>query len=255
MNIVKRIAAGLVILLSITGFLLCVAGIVATWRIKPTLTEHTRKTFDTVNTAVDLTAESLKRVNESLITAKMELQHVRTYSASSDNNPPQGNFFVRSAVRMMGQDLSPRIGNAQEKLDTVTEAAVVVSSLLRGAEDIPLVAKTPISKEELQSTSAQLASLADSAQKLNGMLGSASPEDAQAMRETASRMDEALGRVHASTTGYEARVVRLQGDVARLEPQVFRWIDRGAIIITLALIWIALSQISMLVHGWKWFKH
>ncbi len=53
---------------------------------------------------------------------------------------------------------------------------------------------------------------------------------------------------------YQARVAELKGAIAAARGDYHWWTMLGAVLAASLLAWLAVSQISMVLHGWSWAK-
>src|SRR5262249_28169915 len=145
--------------------------------------------------------------------AKASLREVGRNSRQLGPDPKQNNPLVQLIVRQAATDLSPKVGNVRQALGSVTEAAVVIDSVLDNLNEIPLVSVSHLDTERLQATSGQLAALADRTQELSAMLPETNDASASAVKDRASQIDGILIELQTVAAEYEPRVVQIQDRV------------------------------------------
>ena len=62
-----------------------------------------------------------------------------------------------------------------------------------------------------------------------------------------------LDDVQSDVDDLRTQIGDLQTRVATLKGRVPLWIDLGSIAITLLFLWLAISQVSVFIHGWSLF--
>ena len=159
----------------------------------------------------------------------------------------------RTAARKLADQLSPNLGDAQQKLAIVADIAVVANSLLEGLDEGPLAQRAPLQPEQFHDAERNLTNLARSARKLQSLLGpeSASGRDVEAH---ASEMEDALGKVGAKVDELSERVGQARERTAGLRRELLHWTPFAQVAATVLFSWIGVGQLSLLVYGWSLYR-
>src|SRR5262249_41477940 len=137
MKVRKRILAGLTLLLGTVMLLLSLAGGVGVWIVKEPATAKATHVFDRIEAALKIADQGLGQDKTSLDRAAERLDSVKANQRELAERP-RAAFDLRGImVRKVQQKLAPELGNANEKLHTVAEAAVVVNSILEDLGSFP----------------------------------------------------------------------------------------------------------------------
>jgi hypothetical protein len=70
-----------------------------------------------------------------------------------------------------------------------------------------------------------------------------------------SRMEQTLKTLQGLVAEYEPQFRQVRERTDMVQAKIFRWIIPVTALISFVCFWIALSQISALVHIWSWLKH
>jgi hypothetical protein len=254
MKVCKRILAGLVLLLSVLGLVLSLAGGVGVWVVKPPVTAKATHVFERIEAALELADQGLDHVNQSLANAADRLESIRAEQRRLSEEPQRGNAARRLMARTVQQRIAPELGDAHEKLHTVAEAAVVANSVLEDLGNFPLLSASGLDVESLAEMNRRLSQVESSAWELSRLFGE-QELDADAAGAELSRIQQALKTMREWIDEYESRVTEVRQRTEELKSKTLRWITPAAILISLVCFWIGLSQVSLMCHAWSWWKH
>jgi hypothetical protein len=243
--------AVLLFLLGGAGVVLCGAGIAACWAYLPSLGQRGATVCERVERLLGVTADSLDQVKVSLKKAGADLNAIKETEKAPPQAEPAKQRLRRTASRKVADQLSPNLGDVQQKLATLTDVAVVANSLLEGLDQVPLARMIPLQPDQFQDAGQQLSNLTQSAQRLQTLLG---PEGGGGVEEQTSKMQDALGRVEAKVDGLLDRVTQARERTAEARRELMHWLPFAEVAATVLLIWIGLGQLSLLVHGWSLFR-
>jgi hypothetical protein len=254
MRACNRILAGLVLLLSVVALLLSLAGAVGVWLVKGRVTARATRVFERVESALAVADHGFEHVKSSLARAVERLDSAREEQTKIAQQPQSNNAMRRMLARTVQQKIAPELGNANEKLHTVAEAAVVVNSVLEDAGNFPFLATSGLDIEGLTRINTRLSEVAPAVWDLSRLIGEPrsdpDPDEAAQM----SRVDQTLKTMQGLLSDYESQVTQVRHRVEALKARTLPWILPASILISLACIWIALSQVSLLIHAWSWWK-
>jgi hypothetical protein len=139
-------------------------------------------------------------------------------------------------------------------VNVVTEASVVINSLLDGIKDLPLTSLTGIDAGQMRQIESTLSGVATKSQALSAALGDSLPEEGPGLDDRTSEVQEGLNRVLQLLSEFQSEVKRVQTRLAELKPETLAWIKAAPFIITVVLAWVALSQMSLFAHAWSWLR-
>jgi len=253
MRVVKHLVGAVVVLLSVVGLVAALAAVVAVWVVRQKLDESSAKVLDRVENALDLTAKTTRRANEVLDRAEASLVEYRKSPPEQADVDASRRLALGMAAGKIRQDYSSQMDEVRYNLSTLAEAAVVANSVLESAEGWAAESGANLDADRARALSDNLGNAAALSRELQGRLkdsptGGVSPE----ARQRASEIEAVLQKVRGYTQEFESRVAGLQAREAAVRPRLFFWLYGGALIATALLLWFAVAQVSLLVHGWSW---
>jgi hypothetical protein len=253
MKVIKRIMAAVAFLLAIAVLLLSTACGVGVWMVKKPVTDRTVRIMGRIEAALDLGDQGLEQVKTSLANAAVRLDSVREEQRKLAQEPRNSGTVRRVMARTVQQRIAPEIGNAHETIHTVAEAAVLINSVMEDLSHLPFPSNSGLDSSRLTEINGRLSEMESSAWELTRLLGeTGSDDDADAQL---TRMEQTLKTMQNLVAEYEPQFRQVRERTDELKAQILRWITPAAVLISLVFFWIALSQISVLVHAWSWFRH
>jgi predicted component of type VI protein secretion system len=247
----QRVVAVIALAISAAVLLACLIVGVGVWVVKPRVTAKATTLFGRVDSALNVAEENLDLVQASLGRAAQRLDDAREEQRKLAQEPPPNSALTRVVARSVLPRVAPDLGTAQEKLHNVAEAAVVVNSVLEDVGNFPLLSATGLDLDRLTEMNSRLADVGPAAWELSRLLGE--QDDSDAASGQASRIEQTLQTVQASIAEYEPRLADVRQRTEALQARTTGWITPAAIIISLACLWIALSQVSVMSHARRWW--
>jgi hypothetical protein len=255
MSACVRTLAGFTFLVSLVMLLLSLAGGVGVWVVKEPVRAKATHAFERVEGALDVADQSLDHVKASLARAAERLDGVREEQRKLAANPPKLNTMRRFLTQTIQQRVAPELGDANEKLHTVAEAAVVVNSVLEDLGTFPLLSVTGLDVDQLRDLNGSLSQVATSAWNLSRLLGEPPPpSDPDAAAMQLSRVERTLKTIQGLVAKYEPQLREVRQRTEELKAKTLPWITPAAIIISVVCFWVALSQVSLMVHACSWWR-
>jgi hypothetical protein len=256
MSFARRLFAVFVILVSAAFLIAALAGSVGVWVVKGPLIERTTKIGDRVDRALGLAERGLGEADASLQKATESVNAIKGHHAKLGGDKEQNRFLMRLIAMRIDDGLAPQVQDTRQRLLAVTEAAVAINSVLGDLNELPSGSISGPDADRLKQISGLLMQLAASAQELNGMLTNPKPEgvSADAVGSRVVNIDQLLQTIRARVADYLLQVTDFKQQVDTLRSRILRAIDLGTPIASLVFLWIAVSQISLLVHAWSWLK-
>jgi hypothetical protein len=254
MNVCKRILAGLTLLVSAAMLLLSLAGGVGVWIVKGPVTDKATHVFGRIDDALEIAEQNLDLARDGLDRAAARLDRVREEQGKLAQHPEPTNAKRRALARMVRKAVTPELGDAHKKLQTIAEAAVVVNSVLEDVGNLPFLSTSGLDVDRLREMNRRLASVGPAAWELSRLLGE--PEaDSDAASNQLSRVEQALKSLKASLGEYASRVTEFRQRTEELKSRTLTWITPAALLVSVVCFWVALSQVSLMCHAWFWWKH
>jgi hypothetical protein len=252
--LMKRILAALTILISVVGLLLSIAAGVGVWMVKAPVTAKATYVFDRVETALDVASQGLDHVKTSLARAAERLEAVKEEQRKIAKEPRTGGMVRRLMARTVQQRVAPEFSDAHEHLHTVAEAAVVVNTVLEDVGNFPMFSVTGLEMGDLTEMNNRLTQVESSAWEMTRLLGE-SGSDADGAEAGLSRIERTLDTMRGLLATYEPRLTQVRQQTEQVKSRTLAGILPAAIVITFICFWIAVSQVSLMIHAWSWWRH
>lgn len=254
MKVCKRILAGFTLLLGLAGLLLSVAGGVGVWIAKEPVTTRTTHVFQRIEAALDVADRGLDRIQTSLTNASERLERVKEEQRQLAQEPRQNNTVRRLLARTVQQRVAPELGNAQETLHNVAEAAVVVNSVLDDLGNFPFLSRSGLDLDQLTEINTRLAEVGPAAWELSRLLGEPGSEADDDASTQMSRVERSLQTMQRLIDEYEPRLTQVRQRTEELKTTILTWITTAVVVVSLVCFWVALSQVSVMAHACSWWR-
>jgi hypothetical protein len=255
-KVASPVLAGLAFLLSTAALVFGIAAGIGVWIVKEPVTARATHIFERIEAALDIADKGLDHVKTSLANATARLDRVKQEQRKLAQEQGRNSTLGRLLARTVQQTIAPDLGNANEKLHTVAEAAAGVNSVLEDLGNFPLLAVSGLDLGRLQEINSRLAEVAPAAWELSRLLGdSGTGSDPDAAGTQLSRVEQALKTMQGWITAYEPRFMQVRQQVEGLKAMTLPWITPATVVVSLVCLWIALSQVSVLCHAWSWWRH
>jgi hypothetical protein len=249
MRLLRRLVGLLSGVAGLIGLLLCIVGVAGCWMLHAEIIGRVDRTFGRAESALADARDHLGKAGDRLRRTETELQAIQKREADLASRPPAERTARRALTRKSLGALEPQLGEARELLVQATEVGLVVNGLLDALAELPLVERLNVDADRLKTTSTQLSEAIDRSAKLSTVLARAAPDDSTDIAGESTRTAEILGRILASVDGATDRVDGVRGKVEASHGRISHWVTTGALIVTLALVWIGFGQLSLLLHG------
>jgi hypothetical protein len=252
MTFCRRILAALTFLLGAAVLLVSLAGGVGVWVVKGPVAARTERVFGKVDAALGVAEQKLGQVQASLGRAAKRLDSAREEQGKLAQASKPRCAVRRTLARRVRQEVAPELGDAQDKLHTVAEAAVVVNSVLNEVASIPLLAVSGLDTDRLRQMNSRLAEVGPAAWELSRLLGESGPEADDADNQL-SRVEQTLQTLRGWVADYQPRLTETRQQMQALQSRTLRWITPAAAVISAVCFWVALSQVSLMAHARSWW--
>ncbi len=244
MKAIKRLFAVLLSLLGVAGLVLCVGGVVGVFIVKKPLQERTTRLLKEAGQSLQTAADGVDVVHESLLKAREELKQ---FSRKPDAEHPKPTFVDR----VVAEHLESNVKNIGATVNVVADASVVLNSLLGSLNEIADTGLGQIDTDRLKDVQGGLSDLTRSSHRLSVLLGDQKGNESA---EQAAQMLDGLDRVIVWLDELQGKIKTIQGDVTKLQSRTPGWIQMGSIVLPAVLVWMALSQLTMIGFACWWFR-
>ena len=249
---VRRIFSGILILLCAILLVISVVGIGAIWYYNEPLTQEATGQLKTVDRELALAQATLRSSEKELQRAlrivdateeALEKLTQQSESAGSLFDRIQGTLDDRLLPEL--KTTRSRIEEARTTLESLQAILASVSSFVPGVDlNVPdqLLNDLVASASSLDSEIANMETLATQASTFVGDASYLLGGDLTQTRESLQTFLSAIQDYEKKVTGWRKQETFILENAPK-------WIDQASIILTVFLVWFALSQFSLLLHG------
>jgi hypothetical protein len=249
---VRRIFAGILILLSAILLVLSMVGIGAIWYYNEPLTREVTgqlKEIDIELAQAEATLQSsekeLQRALRIVDATQEALEKLTQQSNSADSllETIQGTLDDRLLPEL--KTTRGRIEEARATLENLQTILASVGSFIPGVDlNVPDQLLSDLI-ESTQSLDTEIANMELLATQASAFVGDASYLLGGDLTQTRDSLQSFLSAIQ----DYEKKVARWREQGADILENTPKWIDQGSIVLTVFLVWFGFSQFSLLMHG------
>jgi predicted nucleic acid-binding Zn-ribbon protein len=258
MRTLKRILAVIVMVISVLLLVLSLASIAGTWIVRDQLTTGLVGIVTAAETRATTVKQGLDRLDTALTQARDQVaaveQDVQAFGADVEQNRP---LFTAISDRV-GLNLSPLVDSAREIMTTIREAVAAVNSTIEAINAIPFVSVPVPELESLKKLSQDVDNFRTEVQDLRTAMDQRRIEiidgAVSIITTPTSQIGSTLDGMRTTVSGYSRQLGAVQEGLSSFKSAIGRWLAWTAVILSLILLWLALSQAGLFVLGWRAFS-
>ena len=248
----RKIFSWTLIVLGGIFLLLSVAGIIAIWAYNTPLTRQATAQLKGIDdqlsqaqATLDSSQKELERALRIVDAAQAALDKLKAQTNSTGN-------FLETIQSTLDDRLLPELKTTRSRIDSARATLEQLQSILTGVSGF-------VPGLDLSAPDKILSDLISSANSLNGEITNVEALAKQAslfvsdssylLGGDLTETRDSLQNFVASIKEYKAKVAGWRAQVAYLTEGAPRWIDQASIGLTIFLLWFALSQFGLILHG------
>jgi methyl-accepting chemotaxis protein len=243
MKLLQSIFAVALMTLSLVVLIGCSAGIYKLWVVRQDLF----KTAEALTTQLDNGLESALAAGQN---AKRSQETVHEYVRMVTENS-SGLELGSARNRESARYLRSLIG----RLKVFSDASATTTTLRQNFQKMPVGQISFFNSDKLNHAAERSAQMSATLQKLELMLGAEEKEfSEEELIAVATKMDDALQEGDETIDDWLSELDDARVELSRFSARIFSWLTAVTVTLTVFFAWIALSQVSVLAHGWKWYQ-
>ena len=130
-----------------------------------------------------------------------------------------------------------------------------LSSLLQSFQELPLGQTSRIKPDELEGLADQASQLSVALGRLQAVVGEEDKDVSEKeVAVAASEMDLVLQKCQSRLDDWQSNLDAVSEEFQHVKAEILDWLRIAAITVTVACVWVAVSQISLFAHACKWFR-
>jgi chromosome segregation ATPase len=255
MRTLKRIAAVVIMVTSVLVVVLGLAGIAGTWMVRAQLDDGLGRIMTAAGAEATGAQQQLDRLDAALAQASTQIAAVEQEAQDLGTDLDQNRPLLTALTDKLGVDLAPLAVRAQEMMDTIRETVAAVNSIAETINALPFVSKPIPELEKLNTLAEEIDTFEAEVQNLRLTIEQRRSEiiagGVSIVTVPTARIRGGLDRAQATVSDYSQRLGTFQEDLSALRATLEHWLTWLAVILTLILLWLALSQVAVFVLGWR----
>ncbi|HET6595828.1 MAG TPA: hypothetical protein VFG81_09405 [Anaerolineales bacterium] len=249
---VRRIFAGILILLSAIFLVASVVGIGAIWYYNEPLTREVTGQLEEIDTELTQAEATLKSSDQELQRA---LRIVDTTEAALEKLTEQSESAESLFERIQGtldDRLLPELKTTRRRIVEARAALESLQSVLRSISNFIPGVDLNLPGQLLTDLIASTQSLDTEIANVEGLATQASTfvaDTGYLLGGDLTQTRESLQNFLSTIQEYEKKVARWREQSEDMLENAPKWIDQASIVLTVFLVWFGFSQLSLLLHG------
>ena len=257
MTALRRLAAIIIILLSIVGLILCVGGIIGDWVFTNALVNATTRILTMAQVPLNTANQAATAITNGITSIRDGLDSINQSVTQAGDKLNQSTPVLDFVSSTVGEQLAPKIDDVREKATTLHDTVIGVNSTLEAINSIPGV-NVPTFTDQLQAVGDRLTAARTAVQEFRAYLAnlkaSAIEASVTAVTSRTAKIDDALASVQTDVANFQTQVSNMLAQIALLRTYVPIWLNIAAIIVTLVILWFAFGQLRLIVYGRSLFR-
>ena len=249
---VRRIFAGILILLSAILLVASIVGIGAIWYYNEPLTREVTGQLKTVDGELGLAQATLQSSEKELQRALRIVDATQEAMEKLTQQSDSADSLLDTIQSSLDDRLLPelkttrtRIDEARATLENLQSILASVSSFIPGVDlNIPATTLTDLISSA-KSIDTEIANMEVLATQASTFVADTSYLLGGDLTQTRDSLQNFLSAIQ----DYEKKVTRWREQGADVLAKAPKWIDQASIILTVFLIWFGISQFGLLLHG------
>lgn len=227
-------------ILAVATFASCLAALYWMWTIQKPVQDNTTYAFAKADEYLALASRTIDDVKGNLEQSRARVQFVSTSTTRDDEKP---GFVQQMLARTVAKQVAPDVNDVQHSLEKVTEASIVINSILGSLHDIDGVES--LDNNQVRDLQTKLNGVTRASMDLGDLLNS--PRDDSDAAERSARIAANLDLVISLASDFQKGVNALRKKVEFYRAKSAFWIERGPTYATIGLGWVMVSQVVVLV--------
>jgi hypothetical protein len=247
--------AVLVLIVSAVGTVCCAGGAIGVWVYYQSASERAQNIVARLDVALRRASTANQNIRRAVAKARADVAKTGKESADLSEGGDKGRRAAKSLKKPVQKDVSPGIKDLRGRLTTLSDAAVVVSSLLQSLQELPAGRINRIGPDQLGQWQEQAQQLTTNLGRLESLvLADGKETSGRPVAEAASQVDQVLQRCQTTVDAWQSDLDAACEAVREVQPKIGGWITLAAVGVTILCVWMAAGQISLFVHALGWLK-
>jgi uncharacterized phage infection (PIP) family protein YhgE len=256
-TVVKRIGGVLIMVFAALILLSSMGGMFGIWVLKGKAHGLSTALFAPVESGLGTAGQALEKVNTRVSNARDTVSNAQEFVGQLDREPVANGAVLSAISETVGMRLEPVIDQLQASISNALGLVNGVNNSVAAINDLFGVS-LPTLTNELETLDARISTLRGRTQEvrtdLAAMIQGRLQIPSARMNSRLANLAGGLQDIQAIVSKYLGSVRQIQARLTTLKSNIRTAITIGSVVGTIFLIWIAISQVAMLVYGWSLLK-
>lgn len=261
MSLIRRLFGLIALLFGLVGFVLFIAAIGLLWLANSRVKDRANQAIEPAQKTLTFAQTQLEKADGWIVAMRSRLDNMKTQVDQLASIDPAALGENLDRVELDHEAISYNLERADLLVSMSRESIGTLSELTAMVESVPIAAveeysdKGPLATE-IKQADEQLEDFAEIFQQVRASLSKARSQQAQlnpqTLRELSGDLERAaakLAEVHDTVIQFRLTVRKTAEDVSKVQESAPTWIDRGSWILTAILVWLGISQYTLIVYG------
>jgi hypothetical protein len=245
----------MLLLLSTVGIVGCVAGIIGSWWFRQYASERVQKISARLAVGLRRPSAATQTVQRGVGKARADLALVGKESADLGGGGEKSRRAARSLRKLIQQKAGPNFNDLGGRLATLSDAAVAVSPLIQSFQELPLSRTGRLKPDQLDRWADATKQFSATLRRLEVVVGDGDKEtNGGDVAAATNEVDLVLQNCQATLKDWQSDLDAAREQLPQLQAEILGWLTLAAIVVTVLGVWVAVGQISLFAHAWKWVR-
>jgi hypothetical protein len=256
MVLLRRLLAAVLLLLSSVGVIGCAVVIIGTWMAHQKAAQKIQAISDRIDAGLVRVSMANQNVGRAVEKARADVRSVDQESAGLGAGGERGARAARTVRNLIEQKAAPDLDDLGGRLDTLSDAAAVVASLLDTFHEVAPERGIPIDSDQLKQRAGDAQRVSVLLHRLESALDDGDQQTGrQEVAATAGQVELVLQKCQETVDKWQSQIDGVRDDLANVTRKAIRWMTAAAIGVTVIFAWIGLGQICLFARGVRWLRN
>lgn len=248
----RKILAGTLIGLSSLVLIASLVGIIMAWAYNEPLTLEAETRLGEAEAQLSQIQTDLRKAKDEVARALRIIQSAEDALSKLTQQTSSAKDALEQVNQTLDEDLIPGLANTRERISEVRQVLQDLRASLEQLNSLPFIQLDIPGDEflagiltEVDSLDGEIANMQDLAGRASVFLSDTSyllGGDFQTSKQNLQDLLQVL-------EGYDAKLTDWLNQIADVKASAPRWIDNASASLTVALFWLAFSQLGLILHG------
>lgn len=249
MALLRRIAGGVVFVVALMTFVLCVGGTIGAWFTKATVDATSLAMLDLLTDYVDLTIQTMETIDSNVAEVEQKLNVLQsalpTLRADRANGP-----VAQQIEQVVTNELQPALEQLTLRVQRLRDSLEGLNQAIEQLNQLPWL-EIPTFSGALASLDEQLAEASRQGQLVRTALET---RDSVLLQSAGEQIEQRLEQARSILAEGSTRAGATQAALLDMSQALTFWSTVSTTAISALLAILAAGQLSLAVHAWGWLR-